>query len=156
MNFRRISPPLIACGAYLFSPSALALSVENAACVPQQQNCTANDANPVLQEVISINGVPYDPDNPILGCSDGDSLDIEVKVNYTANSTGGATRYDLASFVGQNGADAIGGGAANCSVDYLSPVSPPAGSVDLSGGSAADDAEIIDFSFLGGHLAPLP
>lgn len=108
------------------APVALPLeaaSISGAQCVPASQNCTANDATPVVKDVLQlqINGQSFNPDDPDVGCQDGDTLSIQVRADFTDSSVGGGTRYDLAAFVGENGGNAVGGAA--CTVNYLSPVS---------------------------------
>ena len=76
--------------AAALAPQALpAASVSGAQCVPAGQNCTANDATPTVLDILEING---QPDVPGAGCTDGDLLDQQLRIDYTGGASGGSPR----------------------------------------------------------------
>ena len=115
----------------LLAPS-LAASITGAACPAQidPNDCVANDLQPTGVEIIS---------GPA-ACTEDESFAATVRVHFQ-NGGGANARYNVGFFVGENGADAIGG--ASCTFDSLQPIGSPPNSLggpyaELNGDQCGD------------------
>ncbi len=103
-------------------------------------NCTANDIRVASANILSVNGVPYDPlTDPPIQCTKGQNITLGLDAELAANSN--EVRADIGVWIATDGGDGETGACNHYNVIYNNPnVVNPDG--DFCGGMDAPSGNV--------------